>query len=323
MSITDYMKQGNNGQVNILIDKLPSKGFIDAIKVRELCKARILHGNERVGIKSGSPDVKLVSVTGETHMITRAQLAKNYRLPNNKKIVIAFLKNNTNYVVTRYCQDNYKILKLPDNCIGNFKGHQVESGSYLVCKQDEQGNMDMNTLNVVSPYIFKKMFKVPMQPIIKKHMQGNGNKIFGLFNNKTDKNSRPNGISRASFGLHNEVPSKNYNEIKPNKIDSSELGLNPRDFNVVSLNNRIKQQESKYKFRVINNVMSMQNPKQQIGFTVQEIATGKIRQCGINQVVQLCNQKLVENVKLVQTERGTKYLAGVGVVLKNLPQVLQ
>lgn len=317
MGYTDYMKQVNNGKVLIDFDYIPSKGFIDANLVRGIYNAKILSREQKKGQPAGSGDVVLVSATGGTKIITREELCKNYKHSSGKNIVISFLKTNTNYVVQGKATDKYKAIKLPDNCIGKVGNKSAQPGSYVICKVDSSGNLDKSTMTVISPKLFRKMFKVPMQPIIKNHMNGGCNKMLGLFNKNRNKAvaSKPN----IAPSLLSKKPSVNIEKSTNNVFDTSKLGLNPSNINIGV---QPKVVENKYKFVATHRIVSMNN-KKPLGFVIKEKASGKSKQMTTAQVSQLCEQKLVENLMVVVKENsGVKFLKGNGMRIESLPEVL-
>lgn len=78
--------------------------------------------------------------------------------------------------------------------------------------------------------------------------------------------------------------------------------------------------KSTYKYRVTAKVVDIDG--RMLGFAVQEIATGRSRNLKVNELTQLCMNKLVENVMVVHNQRGSMYLKGNGCSLENLPQVI-
>lgn len=81
--------------------------------------------------------------------------------------------------------------------------------------------------------------------------------------------------------------------------------------------------DSKYRFTVTHQIMSVNDPNKQIGFVVKELSTGKVKNLPISSVVKLCESKVVDNVMIVTKQStGLRFLKGNGIVLKNLPKVL-
>ena len=50
MGVENFMRQGPDGRVSIMLNNLPSHGFIDAYKTKNICKAKILNRFEKQGI---------------------------------------------------------------------------------------------------------------------------------------------------------------------------------------------------------------------------------------------------------------------------------
>lgn len=346
MSLTDYMRQGNNGQVSMVLDNLPEIGFVDAIKTKNICKATLLTRSEKEGLPPGSPDVKLTSASGETLYISRRELSTNFVLSNGSKIKIAFINAGKEYIVCSVCNEPYKVIKLPDNCVGSFQGKKVRPGSYMVCKVGEDGGIDFSTAGIVSPKLFRKMFKIPPQAVIKRHV-GSGNKNFTLFSNR-DKARRNREMFTPMQNAVQQQMNNNVQQQAPQqqftpRVDTSQLGLNPANINVPtaaeSLKDRLnrnrqslirnsaaentqdKPTNSKYRFTAINRVVDMSGNMQ--GFTVKDLQSGEKRQITVPQMSQLCSKKLVDNIILAKREStGTMYLKGNGIVINNLPEVI-
>lgn len=312
MSMQDYIKQGSGGNVMINCNNLPSKVFIDAVKTKDICKAVILTKQERTEIQPGSPDIKLIKASGESTLVSRSQLSNNYTLSNGKKIRMAFLNSGKEYVVYSVCNENYKILKLPDNCMGVLNNKRIKPGNYIVAKVDTTGNIDTQSMTSISPNLFRKMFKIPLQDVIKRNM-GKGSKMFTLFNKAPLLNNKKN----VNMQIEKPVAPKKVNVVK--NIDTSELNINPSSIKVPTMQEQVAT--SKYRFIVINKLVDMNG--NMVGFTVKDKSNGQIKQLTVAQVTKLCDRKLVENVMLVTKEStGMKFLKGNGMRLDNLPKVI-
>lgn len=322
MAFSDYCKQLNNGQIVITVDNLPMNVFIDAIKVRDIYKVTILGKQSRKGIVApGAGDVKMLSVLGQTGYITRKQLASEFTHVSGRKIALATLKNDKPYIVVRQCVERYKAMKIPDNCIGIFKGRQVNKGSYAVLKTDDSGNIDSNTLAIVSSTVFRKMFKIPMQNIINKYMnKPNKSKNLTIFN-------KP--ISRVKH-FNNPNGNMNTNTVKP-RVNLADIGINPGNINIGrNTNAKVTETEtseqavkkSNYRFRVVAKLLSTQENKKLVGFSLEDLKDGTVRPYRLPQVTALCDKKLVENMILVTKENGTRYLKGNGIIIEQLPEIL-
>lgn len=317
MGYTDYMKQVNGGNILIDFNYVPDKVFIDANQVRGIYKARILSRQQKKSRPDGSGDVMITSATGGSQIITREELCKNYNHSSGKKIVLAFLKTDTSYIVQSKSNEKYKVLKLPDNCIGKVNNKSAKPGSYIVCKSDDSGIIDKSTMTIVSPNMFRKMFKIPMQSIIKRHMNGGENKMFGLFNSNRNRDiaSRKNVVNPV---INMNTESLNKNNVKP-------ININTNKSQTTYVQNKPLQNvktQNKYKFVATHRIISMTNGKL-IGFVILEKSTGESKQLNTSQVSQLCNKKLVENLMLVTKENsGVRFLKGNGIRIESLPEVI-
>ena len=176
MSVPKYLKQVNNGNTLINLKQLPDSVFVNAVKVVDICSAKLMTRAERRALEPGSPDVLIRSLSsGKTAVISRQALVNTFMTAKGAPIKVAFLRSKKEYPVMRGCSEQFKILHLPMNCIGFLDGTKVAPGSYVVCPLDQNGLADKSQMSVIADSVFKKMFKVPMQSIIKKHLNGNKN----------------------------------------------------------------------------------------------------------------------------------------------------
>ena len=321
MSFLDYCKQLNDGQITIVIDNLPINTFIDAIKIRDIYKVTILGRQSRKGvIAPGAGDVKLLSTLGQNGFITRKQLASEFVHVSGRKIALATLKNDKPYIVMRHCEERYKAMKLPDNCTGLYKNNKVNNGSYIVAKVDANGNIDHSTLAIISSTMFRKMFKIPMQSIIKKYI------------NKPNKSKNLTVFNRQRHNIKQSNSNSNYtnNSMNP-RINLADIGINPSNISIgrntqnntnVNTTREPVDRKSNYKFKVVARLLSVQENKKLVGFSMQDLSDGTIKHYRIPQVTVLCDKKLVENLILVAKENGTRYLKGNGIIIDQLPETL-
>lgn len=324
----EYAVMGNDGRVVFDCNTLPSNGFIDAVKTKNIAKIKIMSRQDKANYAdyvAGGPDVMVKYITGETELVHRRDLSRRFLHSNGRPIKFSILKNDTTYVVYNICEESYKVFKLPNNCIAKLpNGMMAHNGFYIVAKADENGQIVRDTLTVVSPKYFRKTFKIPMQPALRAYI---GKKPKSDADNFTlfTKNRTANNNAR------NTVP----------RFNSSDLGMNPANINISSVNDSPEKKvwrptinrqgnnnqqaantniKSTYKYRVTAKVVDMDG--RMLGFAVQEIATGRSRNLKVNELTQLCMNKLVENVMIVRNQRGNMYLKGNGCSLERLPQVI-
>lgn len=303
MSTQNFMQKNQNGIITMICRNIPEHGFIDAIKIKDICKISIMTKEQKAG-RRGEHDVKVIKVTGEREIISRNQLRNNYLCSNGKKIKLAFLNSGKEYIVYRNCNENYKVIKIPENCVGNFSNKKIKPGNYIVVPVNNQGEMDREKMGVVSASLFKKSFKIPMQEVIKRNI-GKGSKAISLFDKPRNSNSMARPISLGA-----------ETNIKPPSISSTPI---QQKINT-PIQNKDNESNSKYKYTVINKIHDYNN--KHVGFTVSDLKTNKIHQVTIVQLSQMCESKLVDNVMLVTKATGQKFLKGNGIEIKKLPVVM-
>jgi hypothetical protein len=319
MAGLSFVQQGNNGNVHFTCEEIPEHGFIDAVKVRDICKIKMLTRQERAERNWTQEDVMVKSATGQQTYINRKQLVSNYTHIDGKKITIPYLKSGKVYTVCSNISTNYKVMKLPNNATAAFNGSKVQPGSYIICATNQDGSIDKNSMTIVSDKMFRKMFKIPMQDVIQRNMGRTPKKRFGLFEQR----------NRYS------TPAR---RIKP-RIDTSEIGMNPNNINIPTKSNPTNivfnkqsmgmagipqsiEQESKYKYRATHRIVDMSSHKL-LGFVIQEIKTGKQKQFDVPNVTKMCEQHMVENLMLVRSEKtGIRFLKGNGMRIESLPEVI-
>jgi len=345
----DYMSF-NKGIISVNCMSVPDKGFIDATMTKDIAKIKFLSQKDKQSMQDyvpGGPDVIVNHVTGEVEYITRKELTKRYIHASGNKIRIAVLKNDKWYIVYAPCNIQYKIMKLPNNCSAMLPdGSPAKRGSYIVCRQDGNGQVLRQTMKDMSPKMFKKMFRIPMQPAIKRAMNNkNHSKQFTLFN------------------ANNTTSMGRMRSVTP-RFDSSEINMNPSNINVPTVNeqeiasrlghmgkalnserptftpkmntqnnntktfkpsfDRIKtandEEKSKYPFTVVNRITDMDGAL--IGYVLMEVKTQRKKNIKPNDLAKFCAAKAVDNVMLVTREDGVQFLKGNGIRLENLPAVL-
>lgn len=330
MGIPSYITQNSGGIVCIDCNTAPDRGFLDAVKTKDIVKIRILTRQEKresTNYKPGGPDVMVISLTGEKQLIYRKDLVNKYVHTDGNRIKLSILSSGTSYIAYNVCNEPYKILKLPSNCVALLpSGKRTKQGDYVVAKADASGQVNRATLSSMSPSSFRKMFKIPMQPVIKRHM-GNRSKtsqMFTLINKQ-----------RLQRNMINNTPIRS-------RIDSSEIGMNPANINIKSVNdsnvigNGVRKtftptmnkninskdtiSHTNYRYKVLAKIVNMD--KHLMGFVVEDMVTGKRNNLKINELTQLCMKKSVENVMVVRNQKGNLYLKGNGCSIENMQQVI-
>lgn len=315
--------QGNSGRLQYNCDQIPDGMFIDATLVRELCKIKLMTRQERRSMGAGCPDVQVQSILGGRKNITREELSRDYKLFNGQQVKMKFLRTDKQYNVFRLCEEDYKILKIPDNDIVSFRGQQRQSGgSFVVCKATDNGTPDKSTLHIISAKIFRKAFVIPDNEHIKgavaRRKAGIAQKRFNPYMYK------PIRKHSSVMDIQPDIPASAFQHFNNNTGNNGVTGAKPVNRPVVNNRDGIAERsDSKYKFTVTHQIMSVNDPNKQIGFVVKELSTGKVKNLPISSVVKLCESKVVDNVMIVTKQStGLRFLKGNGIVLKNLPKVL-
>ncbi|MBO5387375.1 MAG: hypothetical protein J6A59_04460, partial [Lachnospiraceae bacterium] len=180
MALSNFLsKQGNNVVFNI--DNMDDKGYIQAIRLRNIVNFRLMNKEEKT--EPGCPDVIVESMFGERYNITREELIKNYLFITGKKISMAGLKRNTYYKAIIGDNTYVYYFIVPDNAIGSIKGKRVPKGAVVAYIGDSDGNIDKNTFGVMNYNTFKKMCVTPITDKIRKNASRKY-KLFSIYDKK-------------------------------------------------------------------------------------------------------------------------------------------
>lgn len=316
MSKRDYLSYIDNNHIRVDIEKVPDTAFIQANKVVEIGVAVILDRRTHDKLERGGPDVSIKSVSGEKYIVTRKELCSNFKHASGKKIVLAFLKNDTPYPVYRTVAQSYRVLKLPNNYQGVLRGKAVSSGSFIVCKADGNGALLKETMTTVAPKMFKKMFKIPMQEVIKCSMDSARKEQIQGIAVSIDKLRKADTPITTNTGIRMGVKSLAKEPVDINNIK------NMLKANLVKSNDNEIGQKIRYPYKATHRIINGNNHNV-VGFVIQEISTGKSKQITLDNVKILCRQRKVENIMLVEKDgTGLEFLRGNGIRLESLPEVL-
>lgn len=339
MGIPNYIRQANNGVICIDCNKVPSTGFIDAVKTKDIIKFKVMSSMDKMNSTNytpGGPDVVVQHITGETQMLTRRELSKSYVHTSGNKIRLSILRNGKQYLAYNICNENYKIMKLPNNCAAILPdGKQTKCGSYIIAKADGNGAIDKNSITSVSSSVFKKMFKIPMQSVIKRNMNNRQNsgsfkllsrehsKTRGNFGqrNRTKFNSAAIGMNPAKVGTP-VVQNNNNNKgtFRPQLTKVNNNSSNRGTFTPTMNTNMNRQNTTNYQYTVVAKIVDID--KHLMGFVVRDIRTNKTRNLKVNELTQLCINRLVDNVMVVRNQKGNMYLKGNGCSIENMREVI-
>jgi len=163
-------------------NELPNRAFIPVLRKRDIVKVRVLTAEEKRNIQRGSPDVVVETILGHKYLQKRDYIIDNYSYLNGQKISIGGWRAGVEYLV--YREDNTPALALmvPLKSSIEINGIKVISGEgndgvYVVCFLGGDGNIDRQSVGVVSRHIFRKMFSVLPNKIIDYHAKNKGKHV--------------------------------------------------------------------------------------------------------------------------------------------------
>lgn len=340
MARKNYIRQTGDREAEIYVDRLPDCAFINAIKSVDICTARLLSNAERVNIQRGGPDVEIISMDGDKGLVTRQQLCSQFTHCSGRPIKLQYLRTNVKYTVYRVCNQTCRVTKLPNNCVGKVNNKNIKPGSFIIKGADGK-------LNVLSPKLFRKAYKIPLNDVIKRHMHGGVSRDFNIDNiYKSESASRARVMNE--FGGNVPTPMQINAPVQPqmtmpqpqeqiqnnfrmgnsNNSMSSSSGTfqkpNAKPFSMgpaPSQKTNQAQQPTGAPLTVIARLVNMN--KQLVGFMVVHKNTGQKKQMQLSQVKALSKEHKIDNLMLV-TKEGTnvQYLRGNGIVIQNLPEIL-
>lgn len=333
MARKNYIVQTGDNSAEIYVDKLPDCAFVNAIKTVDVCTARILSASERAEVNRGGPDVEIISMDGERTLITRQQLCSQFTHCSGRRIKLQYIRTDTKYIVYRLCNVTCRVTKLPNNCIGKIGNKCIKPGSFIIKGAD-------NKIKVLSPRLFKKAYKIPLNDVIKRHMHGGISRDFAmnniykstsesrarLFNDFGSKQAQPIQINAPKRPMMTmpQPQEKVINTLRQSTSPSqgfSRQNNSLRTHQQTSQNQRNAQTQVGAPLTVTARLVNLN--KQLVGFMVLNKATGQKRQMQLAQVKGLSKEHKIDNLMLV-TKEGTnvQYLRGNGVIIQNLPEIL-
>jgi len=342
MSAPQYLKKVSQGKTVLDAGRIESdKVFIDAIKVCDIYKVRLMTKDERKEREPGAPDVILVRATGGKTIVSRQDLVNNFTTAAGKPVKVAFLRSKKSYYVYRMCNEKYKVMHIPNNCTVNLRDKPVNGGNYIICQVGKDGKMLKNTMVQLNGKLFRKMFKVPLQSVIRNHWGSHNKNInydkisrdreirmnnpSGIIHNRNDVTtivSNGGGVQRPSASVSPQRSAQGIQVSNRPMLNKQAKPNNAQVHETAQQRNVEQHVEDKYRYRVTKRIVSMDSHKL-VGFVVMEIKTGKEKPVGLGNVRRMCELKSVENLMLVQKENSSvTYLRGNGVRLESLPEII-
>lgn len=296
-------------KVEISFDSIKDRMFIPAIKVRDIVRARPLSASEKESIQRGSPDILINPVIGESYLIHRNDVIRNFVYTNGKRIKTSGWKAESQYVIFRADNTTVMVMQVPQNhtvvvngVIANEKTRK--SGDYIVCPLTENNEIDREHASVVSSAIFRKMCYIPRNEVIDRH-RGSKNKFFDFISgvNLQDKfRDRKNRV---------------INPIKqtpiPSGIRSTASVPKPNAYENSARYN-IPKADSSYK--VVGQIVDAYGKR--VGFVISA-PSGATKEIDKLTAMKLAENKKISNMEAVKSQSGDIYLRGNGIRLEDLP----
>jgi len=348
MARKNYITQTGERTAAIYVDKLPDCAYVNAIKSVDICTARLLTSAEKANIQRGGPDVEIVDMGGNKQLVTRQQLCSQYTHCSGRPIKLQYLRTDTKYIVYSVCNQTCRVTKLPNNCTGNINGKNIAPGSFII--KDASGK-----ISVLSPKLFRKAYKIPLNDVIKRHMNGNVSRDFNIANIYKSESESRRRLQREFSGkvpapiqinapvqpsmsmpqpqehIQNSFRTQNANEcarpqLRQNASGNKFVNQNNKSFSMGAAptnrqNSGQAPQATGAPLTIVARLVNMN--KQLVGFMVLHKASGNKKQMTTSQVKALSKEHKIDNIMLV-TKEGTdiQYLRGNGIVIQNLPELL-
>lgn len=315
MAAKDYMKVNRDNTITINLDNYTGNAFMDAVKVRDVAQVKILNRKAMKGRPSGSPDVAVLSVSGETKYITRKELVQNYEYLSGKKVVIPYMKNDVIYKVVGKCDIPFAVMLLPANMNGILKGQPVAPGTYIVAPKNPDGTINYGALTAVNRRMFRKMFKIPNQEVIAKNVGRNTKVSQRIFSKKSNRQK----FLDPNRNMMQKTPVNNLG-ISP--LDAaSNIGNNmgmPMGGNVQQSAQK-QAPRKQYPYSAVGAIYDQSNNL--VAYKIQD-TKGQIRDLYKNAVLALAEKQEINNLEVVKHDRGMPYLRGRGISINQLPRYM-
>ena len=314
MSAKDYMRVNSDKTVTVDINKCGGKGFIDAVKTRDIARATILSRDKRKQLGRGSDDVVMQYASGGKERISRAQLERDYLTRSGKKLKISHLKSNTPYLVISNKPKNYAVMMLPANMHGTLNGKQIPAGAYIVAPKNQNGDIDISKATVLHKSKFKKMFKIPPQEIITNNISNRGNKV----SRRITSNIASRGLGNNAQKQAINTPTCNTMQRPINNMQQKNMQTQQRP---VQQRPTQQQQQRADQLKMVGRLFSSASDEL-VGYLFIDRA-GKQYKKNINDTMKLCHEHKVVNAMVQRHPNGKYFLRGNdGTVIDRLPKYL-
>lgn len=301
-----------NYKVNTLdLGDILAKGMIPVVRRRHIVKIRVPSRSQLAGVKNTNI-ISGITPCGVKVNIHRNDLIDNYTHINGAAISLAGLQSDRDYIVVKKDNTPAFAMLVPVNCtvvVGGKRAnaHKRKVGDYIVADQAESGLPDTSAVGIIPAAMFKKMYYMPPNEIISKH-----------------RNSK-NRLFRPEVEIRSERDTAATELEKAMKAAANAGVLNiserdKRDINKNRQSNIYENNKSTDGYTYIATGRLLNTDNQLVGFVIQHIKTGETRNITTGQMMALCKDRKVSNIKLgKKTDTGKFYLSGNNIRISMLP----
>ena len=310
-------------RIELKLSDIPETAFVQAIKVRDIVKARALSTKERNTREPGAPDIQIEPLIGTATYMSKAEAGAVYTYSNGRKVNFQGWKSDKRYVLVGGSESIVLVMQVPKQHfvkVGNSVANGKKAGDYIVCLPDAEGLPDKGTCKVVNRALFRKMCYIPMQDAIERNI---GRDVHAFDLNERVNTYRDDSAFVPDDAYQSEtiaVDNKGVEYTRPyqpvNPIQSGFSGAvaAPKQ-NTVS---HVKPADdaSIGKYTIVAQVVNEYG--QRIGFVIQS-KSGETRPIMKDVALRLCTSKKISNADAVNGPNGQLYIRGRGVQLDMLP----
>lgn len=291
---------------------IPDLMFLPAVLKKDIRKAIMIPMEDR---EPGGPDILLESPLGFKDSAPRQKVVEVFRYNNGKKIKLgAWKKGDGNMVVADSNDTMYAIYIPPgyEMVIPTEEGNRrlSSSGVYLVCADDGEGSIDRDSVFIISPKFFRKMFCMTGS------IMDNAEQCEELQMKIIAKIKKEQSLSEESTG--NELYSDDDFEYRE-EIEEEAKKLNEAEEE--ELEDEIEddiadEDNTELKYEAIARIVQAEK---NIGFLMVGIDGQEIRVTK-KEILELARNRHINNVG-IRVKDGKEYLYGIGIKLSELPEV--
>lgn len=327
-----------------ILESIPDLLFLPVNLVRDIRKAKILLEEQR---EPGKPDIIIESPLGFTEQVTRDQLVKRFTHANGSKIRLGSWKKGLPYMIMTLVQEQMYGIFIPsqypmDIAIAGetFRINRDDSGTgtYVICRPDEAGDIQKDDAWVISPRCFRKMFSMSgsiqsnadqceelQRKIASRLRRGNDDTEQQELASIDDMNTRMLSGLASRLGTKKEVQEpetlgvqdttlfKDMNAAMLNSL-ASRLGTK-KEVSTQTVEEEADNTEQELTYKVTHRVIK--NGKN-VGFILEDTDGGSDAYTK-REILSLCKQGKIINLG-VRERDGKEYLYGIGVRLTELPE---